>query len=596
MPKIGAGAAKKLPKPMIIQHFLSLPEEKRVSLLRGVFSDAYLEELGKGEFDDRIKALTYDKDPEKKALKRFIADDNNVGGHWRDLLPIAKKRGAYHVESIFDSPSTDQEKVFQVIMNSTFHSRYRMFWEPVVKGKPKENFIRKGIAGLKSERVLSLVLDNQNNYAPGKGWGDFAAAVAQTMELSTVETPLDQLRKGIPENDPLREEKLQCAAQLCMLLPEDRLDPKGLTAKLSGEAWEKAFDPGKTLLAEKKAGKLNLDALTERVRGALERFPETEEETRILREAALQTCHDVKRLVPPYQLRESGAEKFVELSRELQEDAVKERLNEKAVSELRKGLDGDFATLAKVKSGFMLSKTNTPEHNDMMKHLRLFNAKLQVLSGKKLSELGLSPAEESQVKDSDVDRLFENARRGCYSYACKKTKNGKKGFVHEAGVERFDASLNALSKLIKLGAELRLTDPAAACRDEAQLQVLRNRRSKSWRAENVEKLAAKTIYAQDLLNKGAPVCRQKRLLAEEPLEAQITKLQNRQSFQKMVENEGREGLADAMIQGVTRLAGAYGEAHRNLKQSGAARRPSEIDPASLHQGNDPQALSPEPVR
>jgi hypothetical protein len=66
MPTKKNAAQKKIPMSRIIQHFITLPEEQRVSLLLAHFSPKAQDEMGKSFFTTKLSRLRDDPDPEKK--------------------------------------------------------------------------------------------------------------------------------------------------------------------------------------------------------------------------------------------------------------------------------------------------------------------------------------------------------------------------------------------------------------------------------------------------------------------------------------------------------------------------------------------------
>ena len=581
---------KKIPMSRIIQHFITLPEEQRVSLLRAHFSPKTQEKIGEGQFISKLSDLRTDPDPEKKKLRAYISDDKNVGGRWKDLLPTAKKYHNGHLDDVFNGHLSEHEQMVQTILSSTFANRLGMFWEPVVKGEGKKAFIRDGLASMTDELALSRWLAMPQSFAEGKSAQDFAEAVAKTMDLSKEKSVMEQLREGAPADDPAREDKLRTAAQFYMFRPHGQINPSELSDKLKASDWEKNVDPKKRLEKDYDVGRLRPQHIVERTEQAMLDLPDTPEDEAILRDAALQTCKDAKRLFNHIYLESEEGKSFLKFTEKLQTEATKQALKEDAVKTLREGLAAEQAVLAKEKKGFFLSKTNTREFDEMTKGLRLFNAKLELLEGK--TPAGLTPEEEKTVRESDVTTLFDGAKQGCYNYACLKTKNGRStSFVHDIGTERFNASMKSLSHLNELGRKLHISEPAAAIRDEAQLQLLQNRGNKSWLKEHAEDLAARTIYAQTLLNKGTASWRQDRLLEGEALNAKIEKLKNQPSFKKMVKTVGHEGLADAMIQGITKLADAYQRAATAASREGHQRTASEIAPEQLEVKNGSAGLT-----
>ena len=581
---------KKIPMSRIIQHFLTLPEEQRVSLLRAHLSPKTQEAIGKAQFETRLSDLRDDPDPEKKKLRAYISDDKNVGGRWKDLLPVAKECHNGHLNDVFNGHHSEQEQMFLTIMSSTFANRLGMFWNPVAKGEGKKAFIRDGLASMIDEKVISRRLAMPESFAEGKSVQDFAAAVAKTMDLSKEKSVMEQLREGAPANDPAREDKLRTAAQFYMFRPHGQVNPAEISEKLKAPDWEKNVNPTKRLQNDYDIGKLKPREIVERTKQALQDIPESPEDEAIFRDAALQTFKSAKRMLSDSYLQSDEGKELLKLTDEMQTEAVKRELKQPEVQKLREGLAAEQVILSKEKKGFFLSKTNTKEFDDMTKGLRLFNAKLELLEGK--TPAGLTPEEEKTVRESDVSTLFDGAKRGCYKYACMKTKDGKStSFVHDIGAERFNSSMKSLAHLNELGRKLHISEPAAAIRDEAQRQLLQNRGSKNWIKEHAEDLAARTIYAQTLLNKGDPAWRQDRLLQGEALNAKIEKLKNQPSFKKMVKTIGHEGLADAMIQGVTKLADVYQRASTAAAREGHQRTASEIAPEQLEVKNGSAGLT-----
>lgn len=580
MPTKNHAVQKKIPLSRIIQHFITLPEEQRVSLLRAHFSPEALDEAGKSSFTTKLEKLRDDPDPEKKDLRAYISDDKNVGGSWKSLLDIAKKYHNGHLDDVFNGHLSQEEMIVQTLLSSTFANRITMFWGHVAKGKQREAFIDDGLASLKTERVLSIKLGNTENFAKGKSVEDFMEAVAKTMDLSKEKSAMELLREGAPAADPAQGDKLRSAAQFYMFQPQGQVNPAALVEQLREPDWEKTVNPQEKLKYVYEIGRLSLKQIEARTRNALRDIPETPEDQLLFQDAALQTCRDTLKLLSSDHLKKDEGKEFLQFTEEMQTAVTKRELKQPEVRTLREGLAAEQLTLAKEKKGLFLSKTNTREFDDMTKGLRLFHAKLELLEGK--TPAGLTPEEEQTVRNSDIKALFDGARRGCYSYGCLKTKNGKSAsFAHDIGTERFNASMKSLSHLNELGRRLHISEPAAALRDEAQLQLLQNRSNKSWIREHAEDLAARTIYAQTLLNRGTPAWRQDRLLQGEALNAQIKKLKSQPSFQKMVRTVGRDGLADAMIQGVTKLAETYQRAAKAAAREGHRPSASEIDPKQM---------------
>ncbi len=374
-----------------------------------------------------------------------------------------------------------------------------------------------------SETIKAYLTDDKNFGGPWKDLIPLGEDIAGA-HLSSIYS-----RFRVPSGPGHEAEKLTRAEQICMIENETYLDPESLARDLNDDNWDKKIDPHKAIAEQEDVINVPYNKV-KRIKAAVEDIPETDEDKAIFTNAALQTCKDIKRRIPA---NERDTEEFRELEKyrsELCCDIVKREVKTASVQELRERLDGEYRTLEKEKSGWFLSKTNTREHDDMTKGVRLFYAKLDMLNGKEPK--GLTDDELKTVNDTDVEKLFNNAKRGCYNYGCLKTSNGTDSIIHAAGNKRFDSSMKTLSGLNELGVKLHLCEPAAALRDEAQREMLQHRRDKNWLAQNVENLAAKTIYAQTLLNKGVSEAEQKRLLEDASLNAEVEKIKADKSFKE----------------------------------------------------------------
>ena len=225
----------------------------------------------------------------------------------------------------------------------------------------------------------------------------------------------------------------------------------------------------------------------------------------------------------------------------------------------------------------------------MMKALKIFNAKLDMLSGKKPAE-ALDEAELKAARDTGADVLLANAKQGLYNYASIKTKNGKGSIWHDAGTDRFDSSMKSLKKLGELGSELHLSNTATALRDETQLQVLQKRGDSKWLKANIADAFAKSICAQVSLNTRMPDCLQKTELAGKALEERVEKIRSSGSFRKMMETASPEKLADAVICGGNSLYEVYNGASEAAAEEGYARTDSDIEPKEMRPKKETMGL------
>lgn len=584
----GGNNEKRIPRLNVYRHFIKLPENRRKALLRKHFSEAAIEEIGKRYYTDAMMGLRQQSWEEGLA---FLKDPKNAGGPMNKLLPLAEAICSGFIGSAYTGlgpRATAEEKLLTLIRGKDLGDRVKGLWQDGVTPEGKAEYRERALGAINTEEDLAAKLENPENYKPGSNLDSFLDDVKATMSLGEQKSTMELLRDAIPENDPRKEEKLRLALQQFTFQAENKVDPAELVRKLRSQDWEESLDPRASL---NNPGQMTLQRIVRHSRQALEDIPDTEEDRQLLREAALQTCQEVKRTMKPNSFWKEEQEGIEDRVKELQDQVVQYKLQKGAGRQLRTELDGEYATLIKVKRGFMLSTTNTGEHNDMTRALRLFRAKLELLEGKKLPQ-DMDPEEAKAVRESDVNSLYDSARQSCYKYGRLKTKNGKGGFVHDAGEERFKASMKALSKLNQLGSALRLGQPAALLRDDAQRQLLENRRSDSWLRQNAANLAARTIYAQTLLKEGKSWDEQSRLLTEEHLQAQAEKIQKHTGFKQMLKSLGHKGLADAMIQGVTRLAQVYEDTFDKARQKGQERTSSEVAPESLVTTGDSVGLAP----
>ncbi len=571
-------APKKIPKSRVFQHFMTLPERQRVELLRRHMAPAVLDELGRAEFDVAMYALRDKPEAEtRKALQPLKACH-------KSMVNAAKQNTGAFTDTIlnkYGARSTDEDRLYALITSNTMENRLRLLW-PGVDDQRKKPYVDKGVAGMTDAKQLGKLMDHPESFAKGKSLDSFLADVQKTMDLSKEKSTIDYLREGAPQNDPDQAEKFQRAAQMYMFQPQSDVDPADIAQKLQGKNWKKDVDPLKTLKKKMKGSYVDPSEVVGHIKKAMAEIPETDKEKELFRSAALETCKGLKEEFSLSQTTiesEEGRE-FLKYTEELQTEMTTEALKEKPVRDLRDSFAGEYATLKKVKTGYFLSKTDSPEHKTMMKNLRLFNAKLDLMEGKEPQDL--EAGELETVKNTEADVLYHNARKGVYDYGCMKTGNGTKSIWHTAGTERFDSSMKVLENLGELGKKLHLTSPASAVRDEVQLQLLQNRGDKNWMKQNIEDITAKTICAQVLNNKGIPGYQH-----QSAFKTEVENIKASGAFKQMMKTVSHDKLAAAMIKGGNTLAEVYQKSANALKAAGKGAN-REQDGAEL----DPQDLAP----
>ena len=224
-------ASKKIPKSRIIQHFLSLPEEQRVRLLNKHLSPESIKSLGANEFYTPMIGL---RDKPEEEARRFLKDHF---GDSPEHLKKTVKHGEVLAENFKDSiysnfgGKTDEDKLYALVKSQTMSNRLRIFYEDL-SDKAKKSYNNAALASLNKKNVLSYYLDDPRNFAEGKSPDDFLEDVMKTMDLSKEKSMMEHIRTGAPAEDPDRKEKIQLAAQMCMILPESRFDPEAFTGEL----------------------------------------------------------------------------------------------------------------------------------------------------------------------------------------------------------------------------------------------------------------------------------------------------------------------------------------------------------------------------
>ena len=581
---------KIIPRAAIYRFFLRIPEKYRIRVLQRYLKPEVINDDGKSAYEKALRAL---REMPKQQAMDWLKDPDKLGAPWETII----RRGetlcgsfTWDIYKKFAPPNpTQADKLYALMMSTTLFGRFASFYQDVTE-KVRQDYQRKSLANISTVEDLALRLEHPENFAPGMSLEGFLEEMARSTDLSKVKSATEELNAVIDREDPLWREKYRLAARVLLIQSQEKSDPQGLAERLASPNWEETISP--RLVMDQMRKELTVEQLIARTKTNIDDLAETPEEQLLFREAALENCREAKRVYRDYEFAGEAGPALARYTNELQEEIAKQYLTQSEPKALCSSLAEEYLTLTKVKSGFLLSSTNTPEHDAMTKNLRLFNAKLALLQGKEIDALTLNPEEAKTVRDTDLSTLYDDARRGCYNYGCLKTKNGKGGFIHDAGEERFNANMRTLAHLHALGRQLRLGEPAALLRDEVQCQLLENRRNTRWLEQHAADLAAKIIFAQTLLNDGKSWDQQTRLLSGEALEAKLEKIKNQPSFRRMVRSAGPKGLADAMIKGVSHLAELYGQAVHRTEAKGEQPEAKEITPTSLKAQADSVGLAP----
>ena len=586
-------APKHIPQSKIINHFVTLPDRERVRLLYKHMTPARIRQYGQYEFKGHLDSIK--KDPAK--LRAFVRQ--KFGNSPKRLNDAVKQGELFARNFLMDiyrfEDKTDEDKLCALIRDeTTMPGRIYAFYDYLTEEDQKA-FDRQGVINSKNDPdyIQYSTLSQSSNFL-GDSNRAFLNDVLKTMDLSKEKSTMEWLRTGIHKDDPRRTEKLSCAAQRMMIFTEGQIDPEKLAKELQDKNWDKKIDNLESMVSQNRASNLEPQDLLQRIKNAMEEIPETEEEKTIFKEAGLQTCRDYISIesIDDASVAEKPQKKaFLEYSRKLESEMASDALKTEQAKDIRTELAKEYEILKKEKSGWFLSKTNSTEYNDMMRALRIFNAKMDILSGSNPSET-LTKEEMDEARNTAPGILLANAKQGIYNYGSIKVKNGKGSIWHDAGTDRFDSSMKSLQKLGELGSTLHLSNTATSLRDETQLQVLQNRGSSKWLKANIEDAFAKSICAQVSLNNRMPDCQQKTALTGAALEEQVGKIKSSAAFRKMVEMTSSEKLADAIIKGGNSLYEVYNEASKEAAKGGHEKNASGIDPANVKPKKDTKGLVP----
>lgn len=225
------------------------------------------------------------------------------------------------------------------------------------------------------------------------------------------------------------------------------------------------------------------------------------------------------------------------------------------------GITEGLAVQKAEKRGAFLSKTNSPEQQDMTRKQEAVRIKLAIMSHDQNQLQGVPPAEIARLTNAPLSKLVQEARDSTFEYVRLKTDGGRKSsFAHEVGEQRYNAAINSITALDRLADRLDLRSPAQKMIDEAKVEMMNDPRN-----ENVAKeCAAKIVLGQAMLNdpETYPPERQAAVLSPAKLKKGLADIQKSATFQRMVRDEGTKGLASQMMENPAKVYGSYCKAER----------------------------------
>ena len=404
--------------------------------------------------------------------------------------------------------------------------------------------------------AITCMMPDRDAFVKSSG-KHFCAAASACYEVGKELVPW----RALSEAD---EEQKQLVTELAMILPEEEFDLKDVGLKLGREDWRQTLDPARELARLEREGRLNYEQIMERASRIAADAAQAEDpvhndfkpkDNRAIYRKALRNTYDrLLKLAPP-EKREA-----------LQNAYLKGELkNDPALKEASTGLDRQISTLSREKNGLFLRKKNSPEHEVMMRRLKLVRRKLDDLSGDPKALDGVRTDIAERFRKKSLREFLTDARKACYHYAFEKTKGGTYTILHEAGMERKAAAMNSLRLLGEMEDRLGLRSPAMRLLDAVCETALDGRGKKAWVRENCEKHAAMAIVALSMEHQNVPPEKQAEQLKPEKLDSAVKRILKQPAFRQMVRNEGLAGLADKLVQGSGALTDAYMKATRQVE-------------------------------
>lgn len=252
---------------------------------------------------------------------------------------------------------------------------------------------------------------------------------------------------------------------------------------------------------------------------------------------------------------------------------MNQMLKKERIEDIEKELNTQENILKRQKSGWFLSKTDSPEYLRMMKGIRAFRAKMEMLRGN--APEGLDPEERQRILNADAGELLVSAIQGCTDYSSIKTEAGTGGFLHQAGTDRNSAALQTAEQLSDMGLVLGVLSPAMYRRQQLTRELLLHRNEKGWDKAYGESCLAGVIFAMSLQYRGVPHNRQSQLLKEKNYAAAVKGIRQEPAFRRMIQNEGVTGALNKLMEGTAVLTDAYSKAANEVEKTGDLKHPEQ---------------------
>ena len=256
-----------------------------------------------------------------------------------------------------------------------------------------------------------------------------------------------------------------------------------------------------------------------------------------------------------------AAYKVVDMKNELYADALESE-------QLKNGTDflnNDIRALGKTKKGFLMSKTDSPEHKKMMKQLLTVQYKIKQLKGEQLN--GLTAQQQENLRKMDLGKEIIKARNLTYDYYRLKKENGEKDSAwYSAGDARMEAAKNTITHLNGFSKFLDLESQPVLDSFNQRMKTVEDADGNQRTDEAVSKAAATAIYNMMMWQKKLPKDKQEEWLEEDRMENNLQIIQNQPIFKRMMQNEGTKNISRYLAEGGGQLTDAFIRASNQVAQ------------------------------
>ena len=402
------------------------------------------------------------------------------------------------------------------------------------------------------------------------GQSVLAQSAANGVVEASKETWLNLANAGVEKHQRLFERVL--------LTPEDQLNMTELAEKFDKKNWKSELSTDKFLKDTVGKGGYDYEAL---IRKADQIKAEADEEAERLDDDTVETNYRSGALdratvvtfrkvleAAPQQDRNSPGYK------KLQAETEKRTLELEPVKKAETELDKQIEILAREKTGFLVSKENSAEHQKMMKSLQDLQAKKRMLRG---DIKDISPEDQQRLKKISLDDAIRTARNDTMAYSRKVEEDGRKTkFRYASGATRANGAIHAVDALDERADATGGRTKAQQLEDQLQRETMDNRKD----AEQVRTNAARSLYLNFIKANPEkyPPEKQADVLSDEELTKATKKIEQDPAFQKMMKSMSTDQLADRIVDGPDAVMASYLDATKALNSQAIGKSGSEMTP------------------